>query len=159
MFLDGAGWHQARELQVAPTIRLLPLPPYSPELNPVEGIWNHLRENHFANRALASLEEVESLLCHALRHLILHPDLVRSMTNYPRLNPLCLTAHYYCASLREKWDVSLFSQGCQAGIWLNYRSQGRNGLVRMATQSGMSKGTTPGRPSWVRVWMATCFDP
>ena len=93
MFLDGAGWHQARELQVPPTIRLLPLPPYSPELNPVEGIWNHLRENHFANRALASLEEVENLLCHALRHLILHPELVRSMTNYPWLNPLCLTAN------------------------------------------------------------------
>ena len=93
MFLDGAGWHHAQELRVPPSIRLLPLPPYSPELNPVEGIWDHLRENHFANRVMTSLEEVEELLCQALHQLILQPDSVCSMTNYPWLNTICLTSN------------------------------------------------------------------
>lgn len=93
MFLDGAGWHRAHELKVPETIRLLWLPPYSPELNPVEGIWDHLRGNYFANRSLQSLDEVEELLCQALHSLIHHPDQVRSMTNYPWINTICLTAN------------------------------------------------------------------
>jgi putative transposase len=93
MFLDGAGWHRAHELRVPETMRLLPLPPYSPELNPVEGIWLHLRENYFGNRTLHSLDEVEDRLCQALHHLIHHPDLVRSITNYPWINTICLTAN------------------------------------------------------------------
>src|SRR5215203_2062405 len=44
LVLDGAGWHGARALAVPPNITLLPLPPYSPELNPVERIWLYLRE-------------------------------------------------------------------------------------------------------------------
>ena len=43
LVLDGAGWHGARALTVPPNITLVPLPPYSPELNPVERIWLYLR--------------------------------------------------------------------------------------------------------------------
>jgi len=93
MFLDGAGWHKARELRIPPNLRLLPLPPYSPELNPVEHLWDYLRENHFANHALQSLDEVEELLMQALHHLILKPELVRSMTSYNWLNTIPLTAN------------------------------------------------------------------
>jgi transposase len=93
MFLDGAGWHQARDLRVPPTIRLLALPPYSPELNPVECLWDHLRENYFANRVMTSLDEVEMLLCDALQRLIHNPDQVRSMTNFDWINTICLTAN------------------------------------------------------------------
>lgn len=90
MFLDGAGWHRAGELRIPNTIRLLPLPPYSPEVNPVEGIWDHLRENYFGNRVMNNLEEVEDLLCHALHHLMHRRELVKSMTDYPWLNTLSL---------------------------------------------------------------------
>ncbi|MGL3709408.1 transposase [Leptospirillum ferriphilum] len=52
MVLDGAGWHRNQELKVPDNIRLLSLPPYSPELNPVEHLWDELRENFFHNRDL-----------------------------------------------------------------------------------------------------------
>lgn len=93
MFLDGAGWHRANELKVPPNIRLLQLPPYSPELNPVEHLWDYLRENFFSNRALQSLDEVEELLMQALRHLIFNPELVRAMTNFRWLNTISLTSN------------------------------------------------------------------
>lgn len=93
MFLDRAGWHRSNELRVPKSMRLLPLPPYSPELNPVEGVWEYLRENYFGNRPLKSLDEVEDRLCQAIRSLIQSPELVRSITNYPWFNTICLTAN------------------------------------------------------------------
>jgi len=63
MLLDGAGWHRARELQVPATIKTYSLPrAYSPELNPVEHIWEYLRENSFKNFSLNSLDEVVDIL-------------------------------------------------------------------------------------------------
>ncbi len=47
MVLDGAGWHQSESLSLAPNLRLLKLPPYAPELNPVEHLWDDLREKSF----------------------------------------------------------------------------------------------------------------
>ena len=93
MFLDGAGWHQAHALVVPPTIRLLRLPPYSPELNPVEVLWKHLRENYLGNQAMTSLDEVEDRLCDALHELIQRPDLVRSFANFHWINTISLTAN------------------------------------------------------------------
>jgi hypothetical protein len=49
--MDGAGWHkEGGRLKVPDNISLLPLPPYSPELNPQENVWQYLRQNHLANR-------------------------------------------------------------------------------------------------------------
>ena len=45
LVLDGAGWHGAKALTVPDNISLLHLPPYSPELNPVENVWAYLRAN------------------------------------------------------------------------------------------------------------------
>jgi hypothetical protein len=53
LVLDGAGWHNSRSLVVPENITLLPLPPYSPELNPVENLWQYLRQNNLANRVNA----------------------------------------------------------------------------------------------------------
>jgi len=44
MVLDGASSHKARELNIPANIRLLALPPYAPELNPQEHVWDELRE-------------------------------------------------------------------------------------------------------------------
>ena len=71
------------------SMKLLFLPPYSSELNPVEHVWEYLRGNEFGNRVCESLDEVEKILCGGLRTLINRPDLVRSMTNFPWLNTLC----------------------------------------------------------------------
>lgn len=51
MILDGAGWHHAKQLRWPRRITPLFLPPYSPELNPVERLWLWLRNNHWSNRA------------------------------------------------------------------------------------------------------------
>ena len=51
LVLDRAGWHLAKDLQVPPNITLLHLPPYRPELNPVERLWAYLRSHYLSNRA------------------------------------------------------------------------------------------------------------
>ena len=56
--LDGAGWHRSKELEVPDNVSLLRLPPYSPELNPVETLFSVLKHRHFANRVFDSAEHV-----------------------------------------------------------------------------------------------------
>src|SRR5215469_1008321 len=55
MQVDQAGWHHATDLVIPENIRLIPQPAYSPELNPVEHIWDELREKYFHNRNFSSL--------------------------------------------------------------------------------------------------------
>ncbi len=93
MLLDGAGWHHANALRVPDTIKLIFLPPYSPELNPVEHIWAYLRENYIGNQSFDSLDHVETFLCSALADLTHKTDTVRSMCSFEWLNTLCLTAN------------------------------------------------------------------
>ena len=93
MLLDGAGWHRAHDLRLPANLRLLFLPPYSPELNPVEHIWRHLRENDLGNRVFDSLEQVADAVCAALHRLMNQSDTVRSITNFDWFNTLCMTAN------------------------------------------------------------------
>ena len=58
VILDGAGWHRSQGLVVPGNITLLELPPYSPELNPVERIWHYLRSHWLANSLFASLANI-----------------------------------------------------------------------------------------------------
>jgi len=69
MVLDGAGWHRAKDLQIPENMRLLPLPPYSPQLNPVEHVWEDIREKWFPNLVFDSLRAVEDRLVEALTTL------------------------------------------------------------------------------------------
>jgi transposase len=50
LFLDGAGWHKSRRLPLPERLRLIHLPPYSPECNPSEHIWDDTQEKGLANR-------------------------------------------------------------------------------------------------------------
>jgi transposase len=90
MILDGAGWHRAHELRVPQTMRLIQLPPYSPELNPVEHVWSWLRDNVMKNTAFETLDAVVDTLCDGLESLTKRPDLVRSLTCFSWLNTLSL---------------------------------------------------------------------
>ena len=94
MLFDGDGWHRAKELRVPETIKLIPLPAYSQELNPVEHIWEYLRENIFKNFVLQSLNEIIDLLADGLKFLSQQPEIVRSMTCFDWFNTLCLTYNY-----------------------------------------------------------------
>ena len=58
MILDGASWHRSQGLVVPGNITLLPLPPYSPELNPVERIWHYRRSHWLANAIFRDLKHI-----------------------------------------------------------------------------------------------------
>lgn len=80
MICDGAGSHGARELRVPENVRLLTLPPYSPELNPVEQIWALLRQRWFDNQIMPSMTEVERVLSDALNWLNNTTEALRTLT-------------------------------------------------------------------------------
>lgn len=83
MVLDGAGWHQSESLQLADNLRLLKLPPYSPELDPVEHLWDDLREKSFHNRVFESIDALELHLSNSLRDMELDHQRVRSIVAWP----------------------------------------------------------------------------
>ncbi len=63
----------------------IPQPPRSAELNPVEHIWEEVREKHFYNRVFDSMHDVIDTLCQGLRELMDMPERLRSLTNFPHL--------------------------------------------------------------------------
>jgi len=83
MVLDNAGWHLGNELRIPKNMRLLPLPPYSPELNPMENIWDELREKSFHNRVFEDLDQMESHLLGALQAIEKSPDITKSISDWP----------------------------------------------------------------------------
>jgi outer membrane lipopolysaccharide assembly protein LptE/RlpB len=82
MVLDGAGWHRGGDLAVPENMQLLSLPSYSPELNPVENIWEELREKGFDNKVFVSLDALEEQLFHSLAHLEDHPEITKSIAGW-----------------------------------------------------------------------------
>ena len=93
MVMDQAGWHIAGELAVPPNMRLLFLPPYSPELNPAEHLWESLREDCFANNVFANLDAVESALTIGLVALEADSIRTRSMTGFKWITSIYLNAN------------------------------------------------------------------
>jgi len=81
MICDGAGSHAANQLQVPQNIRLIGLPPYSPELNPVEQVWALIRERYFANKIMHSMSEVQQVLTCALNWLTDAAQALQSLTH------------------------------------------------------------------------------
>jgi transposase len=78
--LDGAGWHQTGgRLNVPDNISLLHLPPYSPELNPAENIWQYLRQNQLSNRVFESYDVIVDACCNAWNDLAATPQLIKSI--------------------------------------------------------------------------------
>ena len=109
--LDQAGWHTTGHLRLPENLSLLPLPPKSPELNPVENVWQFLRQNKFSNRIFGSYEAIVAAACDAWNSLLADPARVTSIgtrqwaTIAPNLGRLLLA------------------------LWIS-----NNGLVRMTTR-------------------------
>jgi transposase len=80
--VDQAGWHSSKDLIVPENIRLIQQPAYSPELNPVEHLWEEIREKAFYNRVFPSLQAVTDTLCDQLLQLEDNKQLLRSMTYF-----------------------------------------------------------------------------
>ena len=83
LVLDGAPNHRCSDLAVPDNITLLYLPPYSPELNPKENLWDEIREKIFKNYALKSMDAVRTKLKQAILYIERNPGLVRSITSFP----------------------------------------------------------------------------
>ena len=75
---DGASWHRSKGLKVPDNITLQRIPPYTPEMNPIEQIWKQLRSMGFRNEIFKTLNHVVNRLCDTI--CLLTNDLVKSIT-------------------------------------------------------------------------------
>jgi transposase len=85
MQVDQAAWHRSKQLQIPENIRLVPQLPRSPELNPVEHIWDYLRKHAMRNTLFHSLDKVTNALITGLRDLAADAAALTSMTLFPHL--------------------------------------------------------------------------
>lgn len=79
LLLDRAGWHTTDKLDVPKNITLIFLPSRSPELNPVENIWQHLRANWLSNRVFEDYDAILNAACQAWNNLIAEPQTIMSI--------------------------------------------------------------------------------
>jgi phosphopantetheine adenylyltransferase len=87
MIMDSAGWHTTKKLEIPENIIILPLPPYSPELNPTEHIWDYIREQKgFNNYTFNSIDAVDAQLGKALCDLNIEKNFIKSMCNFDWIN-------------------------------------------------------------------------
>lgn len=82
MVLDGAPCHRSGTLVVPTNLRLVEQPPYSPELNPVEHLWEEMREKWFANKTFASMSAVIKMLITSLCSLEQSPHRIQSLAGF-----------------------------------------------------------------------------
>lgn len=82
---DGAGYHTARAVRVPANITLVKLPPYSPELNPVENLWHYLRSHHWSNRFYVSYDDLFDAATAAWRVVCLDEALIQTVCAAPYL--------------------------------------------------------------------------
>ena len=83
MLWDGAGFHTSKRLQVPANITLLQLPPYSPELNPIENLWHYLKSHFWSNRVYADFEALMEAAETAWRKACLDTELMKTVCNAP----------------------------------------------------------------------------
>lgn len=79
VIMDGAGWHTediAREFE---NVSVIKLPPYSPELNPIEQVWSWLRQHYLANQSFADYDDIVSKVCSAWNRFLECPQRVKKM--------------------------------------------------------------------------------
>jgi transposase len=92
MVIDGAGWHRSDALKAPENIYLLKLPPYAPKLNPIEHLWDELREKSFHNRIFKSLDALEDHPALALKTLEENPNTVSLIVSWPWIVAALLTS-------------------------------------------------------------------
>jgi hypothetical protein len=88
VLLDRAGWHVAKDLDIPENITLFPIPPYSPELNPVENIWQFLRQNKLAIQVWDDYESIVKSCCDAWNWLMSMPERVTSIADRQWAKPV-----------------------------------------------------------------------
>jgi transposase-like protein len=82
MVVDGAPSHRSAQLIIPKNMALVRFPPYAPELNPVEHLWDELREKYFANRVFDTLGAVIAQSARGLKHMEENPDMLHSIVGW-----------------------------------------------------------------------------
>lgn len=80
LVLDGAGYHVAKDLVVPANLTFVPLPPYAPELNPMENVWEYLRANKLAITVFDDYDDIVDKACNAWNFFAHDPDRIASIT-------------------------------------------------------------------------------
>ncbi len=87
--LDGAGWHQTGgRFRIPGNLSLLHLPPYSPELNPAENVWQYSRQNYLSNRFFDTDDTTVDACCDAWNALMAKPERIRSIAQRDWAKPV-----------------------------------------------------------------------
>lgn len=79
LICDGAAWHKSKGLNIPKNIRITHIPPYTPEMNPIEQIWKQLRRMGFKNEVFKTLNDVVDRLCETINSLT--KEMVKQITH------------------------------------------------------------------------------
>jgi transposase len=80
--MDSAAWHKSKSLKNFENIRIIYQPSYSPEVNPTEHLWEHLREKYVSNRFWATLNKLEEVLANALAEVSKMKNYIQSLVGF-----------------------------------------------------------------------------
>jgi transposase len=69
LIMDGAGWHKSKNLIIPKNIEIIILPPYCPELNPIERLWRFIKDNTIKNKVFETLKNLEDEVCEFVKNL------------------------------------------------------------------------------------------
>ena len=80
--MDCAGWHRSKDLKIPENIEIVLLPPYSPELNPAEKLWQYIKSHTIKNKVYETLYELENVICEFIKNLDPRAILVTCSVNH-----------------------------------------------------------------------------
>ncbi|NRA59789.1 MAG: transposase [Psychrobium sp.] len=86
VIMDGASWHNEDISADFPNVSMIKLPPYSPELNPIEQVWSWMRQHHLANRSFKGYDDIVSSICEAWNSFLNSAERVTSMCTRDWIN-------------------------------------------------------------------------
>lgn len=89
MLVDGAGWHDTPKLNVPENITLIKIPPYSPELNPAEKVWQYLKDNFLSHQIWQTVSDIVDATCDAWNRLIADTGRIASTAAFSALPIKC----------------------------------------------------------------------
>lgn len=80
LVMDGAGWHKSKDLSVPWNIQIMYLPPYCPELNPVERLWHYIKSHTIKNKIYDNFKILENAICEYVKNL--DAEIIKSVCSY-----------------------------------------------------------------------------
>ena len=80
ILMDGAGWHISQKLKIPPNLTLIKLPPYSPELNPIENIWQYMKDNYLNNHVFKDYNDIVNKASNAWNKLLNERGKIKAIT-------------------------------------------------------------------------------